>query len=470
MKCSVSRNNRPSADHRIPALFLALAVTLICSTALNANETTKKPNVVFILFDDLGYGEPTAFRAESEFKMPNLDKLAREGMRFTDAHTPSAVCTPTRYGLLTGRYPMRIGQYGVLKTYSPPIIDKDRLTVGRFLQQNGYHTAAIGKWHLGMNWPGAVKAKETVNPPLGSVATDGPTTRGFDYFCGYTHSGNIGMVVEQDKVSAQLEPSRVQPYLAEKAIRYIDERANKAEPFFLYLPICTPHLPIVPAEDFLGKSDAKEYVDWLYQGDWVVGQVLDALERNRLFSDTLVIVTSDNGAAKRIYQPLRNCKTSIYEGGHRVPFFARWPGNIKAGAVCNETICLTDLLATCADLLDVKLPPNAAEDSFSILPALKGVSKAPIREATIHQSLAGDLAIRQGPWKLIFLKNGDQELYNLKEDLSESQDMANEHPQVVEALAQLMQKYIANGRSTPGDIQKNAVEIRLGKAAKKSRR
>jgi arylsulfatase A-like enzyme len=262
----------------------------------------------------------------------------------------------------------------------------------------------------------------------------------------------------------------VQPYLAEKAIRYIDERANKAEPFFLYLPICTPHLPIVPAEDFLGKSDAKEYGDWLYQGDWVVGQVLDALERNRLFSDTLVIVTSDNGAAKRIYQPLRNCKTSIYEGGHRVPFFARWPGNIKAGAVCNETICLTDLLATCADLLDVKLPPNAAEDSFSILPALKGVSKAPIREATIHQSLAGDLAIRQGPWKLIFLKNGDQELYNLKEDLSESQDMANEHPQVVEALAQLMQKYIANGRSTPGDIQKNAVEIRLGKAAKKSRR
>ncbi|MFM8573142.1 MAG: sulfatase-like hydrolase/transferase, partial [Pirellula sp.] len=337
------------------------------------------------------------------------------------------------------------------------------------LQQNGYHTAAIGKWHLGMNWPGANKTKDNVNPPIGAAASDGPTTRGFDYFCGYTHSGNIGMIVEQDKVSVQLETTEVQPYLAQKAIEFINQRAKSSDPFFLYLPICTPHLPIVPADEFLGKSGAKEYGDWLYQGDWVVGQVLESLDRNQLADNTLVIVTSDNGAAKRIYSPLRNCKTSIYEGGHRVPFYARWPGKIKAHTVCNETICLTDLLATFAEILNVKLPPNAAEDSFSILPVLHGESKTPIREATVHQSHAGDLAIRKGPWKLIFLKNGEQELYNLKDDLSEVKNLAEQLPDVVDELAKLMRNYMENGRSTPGDAQKNDVVIKLAKTANKNK-
>jgi len=432
-----------------------------------ADQARHKPNIVFVLFDDMGYGEPPCFRAKSEFKMPTLDRLAKEGMRFTDAHTPSAVCTPTRYGLLTGRYPMRIGQYGVLKTYSAPIIEKDRLTVGGFLQQHGYHTAAIGKWHLGMNWPGTNKANDKDNPPLGTAAADGPTTRGFDFFCGYTHSGNLGMVVEQDKVAVNLEPSAVQPHLAKKAVAYIDERARGGEPFFLYLPICTPHLPIVPAKEFLGKSGAKEYGDWLYEGDWVTGQVLEALERHNLAVNTLVIVTSDNGAAKRVYEPLRDCKTSIYEGGHRVPFLARWPGKIKAGAVCDDTICLTDLLATCAELLGTRLPANAGEDSFSILPDLLGTAEGPVREATIHQSHTGDLAIRQGPWKLIFLKNGRKELYNLKDDLSETRDLAKTNVDEVERLTKLMQQYLASGRSTPGDSLENAVEIKLGVPVKK---
>ena len=458
-----------------PRSVTALAVQMVLSFfggqpgVSAADQAYHKPNIVFILFDDMGYGEPPCYRAKSEFKMPTLDRLAKEGMRFTDAHTPSAVCTPTRYGLLTGRYPMRIGQYGVLKTYSAPIIDIERLTVGSFLKQNGYHTAAIGKWHLGMNWPGGAKAKETDNPLVGTAAADGPTTRGFDYFCGYTHSGNLGMVVEQDKVAINLEPSAVQPHLAKKAVGYIDERAKAGGPFFLYLPICTPHLPIVPAKEFLGKSGAKEYGDWLYEGDWVTGQVLEALARNKLADNTLVIVTSDNGAAKKVYEPLRDCKRSIYEGGHRVPFIARWPGKIKAGAVCDDTICHTDLLATCADLLGAKLPANAAEDSFSILPDLLATAKSPVREATVHQSHTGDLAIRQGPWKLIFLKTGGKELYNLKDDLSETRDLAKTHSDEVDRLTKLMQQYIGDGRSTPGDAQKNAVAIKLGQPAKKSK-
>lgn len=451
---------------------VTLSLLLVLATAggrpaAAGEKVAGKPNVVFILFDDMGYGEPPCYRGKSEFKMPNLDRVAREGMRFTDAHTAAAVCTPTRYGLLTGRYPMRVGQYGVLKTYSPPIIEKDRLTVGGLYKQHGYHTAAIGKWHLGMNWPGANKAKEKDNPPPGTAASDGPTTRGFDYFCGYTHSGNLGMVVEQDRVAANLEPSAVQPHLAKKAVAYIDERAKAGGPFFLYLPICTPHLPVVPAAEFLGKSGAKEYGDWLYEGDWVTGQVLDALDRHKLADNTLVIVTSDNGAAKRVYEPLRECKTSIYEGGHRVPFLARWPGKIKAGSACDDTICLNDLLATSADVLGVKLPPNAGEDSFSILPDLLGTATGPVREATVHQSHTGDLAIRQGPWKLVFLKTGKKELYNLKDDIGETRDLAGTNADVVERLTKLMRQYVTNGRSTPGEAQKNAVEIKLGVPAKK---
>src|SRR3984957_14970748 len=325
-------------------VFLSASTSVPGQPALFAAGMSKgSPNIVFVLFDDMGYGQPGCYRANSEFKMPTLDRLAREGKRFTDAHTASAVCTPTRYGLLTGRYTMRIGQYGVLTTYSPPIIEKDRLTVGGLLKQHHYRTAAIGKWHLGMNWPEAQKAIEGDNQPVGAVATNGPTTRGFDYFCGYTHSTNLGMIVEQDRVAVNLNRDAVQPFLARKAVTYIDEQARQGGPFFLYLALCTPHLPIVPAKEFVGKSGTNRYGDWLYEGDCVTGQILDALQRNKLADNTLVIVTSDNGAAKRVYEPLRDCKGSIYEGGHRVPFFAQWPGKIKAGSVCDKTICLNDL-------------------------------------------------------------------------------------------------------------------------------
>jgi len=443
-------------------LQLLLGAILFFSNASSAADRPAHPNIVFILFDDLGYGEPPSYRADSPFKMPALDRLAREGMRFTDAHSASAVCTPTRYGVLTGRYPMRIGQFGVLGTFSPPIIERDRLTVGAMLQKQGYHTAAIGKWHLGMNWEGTSAVRNPKDSlPAGSMATDGPTTRGFDYFCGFTHAANIGMVIEQAQVLTNLAAVAVQPFLAQRTVAYIEERAKAGGPFFLYVPLCTPHMPHVPAADFQGKSGTDNYGDWMLQGDAVVGQILATLERHQLASNTLVIVTSDNGAEHRRYPPLRESKRSIYEGGHRVPFVARWPGKIKAGTICPDVICLTDLMATAAEITGAKLPANAAEDSVSILPDLLGTARAPVREATVHQSIAGDLAIRQGPWKLIFKKNGVRELYNLTEDLSETSNVITNQADISERLAKLMQSYLTNGRSTPGLPQKNPHDIQL---------
>ena len=434
--------------------YILAASLLVFSAALRAaDEPKQKPNIIFVLFDDMGYGQPKSYREGTEFKTPNIDRLATEGMRFTDAHSAASVCTPTRYGILTGRYPSRIGQYGVLTTYSPPIIPKTRLTVASLLQQNGYDTACIGKWHLGMDWGGKPGNEKTI--PVGTQLKQSPNAAGFDTFYGFTHARNIGKVIEQDKVAANAEEVETQPLLAKKTVEFLSNPARKEKPFFLYLPLCPPHTPIVPAPEFVGKSGAKEYGDWLYQGDWVLGQVLEALEKQELDGNTLIIVSSDNGAAGRSYAPLRGAKTSIYEGGHRVPFLARWPGKVKTGAVCDDTICLNDLMATCAEIIGAKLPDNAGEDSVSILPDLLGIAKGPVRVATIHQSPGRDLAIRQGPWKLIFQMGGERELYNLQTDIGEKSNAAAANPEVVEKLTELMKKYIADGRSTVGAAQKN---------------
>ena len=448
-----------------PALLIALLLAPLA--ALHAAAAPPRPNIIFVLFDDMGYGQPKCYREATEFKTPNLDRLAREGMRFTDAHSAASVCTPTRYGVLTGRYPSRIGQFGVLTTYSKPIIPKTRLTVAALLKQNGYDTACIGKWHLGMDWGGQPGTEKTI--PVGTQLVTGPNAAGFDYFYGYTHARNIGTVIEQDKVEANVEEVETQPRLAKKLVAFLDQPARKEKPFFLYLPLCPPHTPIVPAPEFVGKSgtQGKEsaYGDWMFQGDWVLGQVLAALERQKLADNTLIIVSSDNGAAGRPYAPLRGAKTSIYEGGHREPFVARWPGKIKAGAVCSDTICLNDLMATCAETIGAKIPDNAGEDSVSILPDLLGTAQGPVREATVHQSPHGDLAIRQGPWKLIFLKGGGRELYNLQNDVSETKDVLAANPEVAAKLTALMQKYIADGRSTLGAPQKNDAAMSVDGAA-----
>ena len=431
----------------------------------------QNPNIIFIMADDMGYSDVGCYNPQSKIPTPNMDRLAHEGMRFTDAHSAAANCTPTRYGVLTGRYPCRIGQFGVLKTYSAPIIPKTRLTVASFLKGQGYQTARIGKWHLGMKWvdgkPGTEKQL-----PIGAQLTDGPNALGFDYFYGFTHARNIGSIIEQDRVVANVKGVENQPLMIKQALQYIEERSREKKPFFLYFPMCPPHSPIVPAAEFVGKSGmaGKEgkYADWVYQGDHMLGQIMDALKRAGQEKDTLLIATGDNGAARRPYPPLREANSSIYEGGHREPFVARWPGKIKAGSLNHDVICLNDLFATCTDILGADLPPDAAEDSVSILPGLLGKATNPMREATINQAPAG-LAIRQGPWKLIMYRNGKRELYNLKDDVSETKDVSRANTEVAGRLEKLMQSYIDRGRSTPGPVQKNEFELPFGKSAAKKR-
>lgn len=453
----------------IAIIFLAL-LALFCGHLTAA----EKPNIVFVLFDDLGYGQPKCYREDTKLKTPNIDRLAAEGMRFTDAHSAASVCTPTRYGVITGRYPSRIGQFGVLTTFNPPIIPKSRLTVASLLKQNGYETACIGKWHLGMEWDGKPGNEKTI--PVGAKLLSSPNAVGFDYFYGFTHARNIGNIIEQDRVVENVTEEENQPRMIAKAVQWIEQR-KADQPFFLYFPMCPPHTPIAPSPEFIGKSGAEDevkkdpkYGDWIYQGDHMLGQLLDALKKQGLDENTLVIATADNGASGRAYAPLRASKTSIYEGGHRVPFLARWPGKIQPGSVCDDTICLNDFMATCAEIVEAKLPAQAGEDSVSILPDLLGTAKAPVREATIHQSMAGDLAIRQGPWKLIFSKNGTRELYSLQADLGETKNVLAEHPEVSAQLTALMQRYIDNGRSTPGEAQKNEFALSLPDGSPKKKK
>lgn len=435
-------------------VLAALLLVLAATTAVCAGP---HPSIVFVLFDDMGYGEPGCYRPTSKLKTPRLDALAADGMRFTDAHSASAVCTPTRYGLLTGRYPARIGQYGVLTTFAPPLIPASRLTVPSFLKSHGYQTACIGKWHLGLTWQDGTQRK--VRVPIGSRITSGPNQLGFDYFYGFTHARNIETIIEQDRVVEHVAAVENQPRMVAKAVAWLEQR-EAGTPFFLYFPMCPPHTPVVPAPEFAGRSEAVDevgkdpnYGDWVYQGDHMLGQLLDALERKGLADDTLVIVAADNGAASRAYPPLRGRKAQIHEGGHRVPFVARWPGRIAPGTVSDQTICLNDLLATCAEILGETLPGDAGEDSVSILPALLGTAEKPLREASIHQSADRDLAIRHGTWKLVFSERKVSALYDLATDLGETRDVAGDHPQVVEQLTALIKRFIADGRSTPGARQ-----------------
>jgi hypothetical protein len=319
-----------------------------------------------------------------------------------------------------------------------------------------------------MDWVDA-KAGNEKEVPIGAKMTGGPNALGFDYFCGFTHARNIGTVIEQDHVIAHVEPVENQPLLAKKTVEWLDHR-KAGEPFFLYYPLGIPHEPIMPSDEFAGKSGAKDvvkndpkYGDWLYQGDAYLGKILEALERNHLAENTLIIVTSDNGAEHRAYAPLRESKRSIYEGGHRVPFIARWPGKVKPGSLNDHTVCLNDLMATAAEITGAKIPDNAGEDSVSLISELLGTKTSATREATVLQSASGDLAIRQGPWKMIFLKNGTRELYNLQADLSETKDVLAANTEVSAKLTSIIRGYIVNGRSTAGPAQKNDFDLSINK-------
>lgn len=472
------------------------------------------PNIVYILADDLGYGDVQALNPRrGKIPTPRLDRLASQGMVFTDAHSGSAVCTPTRYGLLTGRYAWRTHlQRGVLDgTDDPPLIAAGRLTVPALLKAHGYATAALGKWHLGFDSvrpagaPGAAtgKGKKAESGlPAGSLVVEGPITRGFDYFWGCSNARTMSGLIENDKVVENIEPSTMLPRLSKRAAAYVAEHAAAAKagkPFFLYLPLTSPHTPILPTGQWQGKSGLGDYGDFVMQTDAVVGEVLDALDNHGLAENTLVVFTSDNGcspAAKTekleeqghyASAQFRGYKADIWEGGHRVPFLVRWPGKVMAGTHSSQVICHTDLMATCAEILGVKLPDNAGEDSVSILPALLATDSMPLREAVVHHSIEGKFAIRQGTWKLALCPGsggwgmpGDAnaieqglpsvQLYNLDTDNAETKNVQADNSTRVTELTKLLERYVEQGRSTPGQEQANDTEISIIKVINKKAR
>ncbi len=470
-----------------------------------------KPNLVYILADDMGYGDVSCLNASSKIHTRHLDRMAAGGMVFEDAHATSAVCSPSRYGILTGRDNWRSSlKRGVLQGWSRHLIEPGRMTVASLLKDHGYHTAFIGKWHLGWDW--ATTDGEPAhegNVDFTKPVANGPNCYGFDY--SYGHCGSLDMApyvyVENGDITAQpdritanpdsfamwrkgptgadFQHEDVLPNFTRRGVKYIEERAATGQPFFLYLPIPAPHTPILPTPEFLGKSGTNVYGDFCLQVDDTVGQIMAALERAGVADNTILIFTADNGCSPRAdfeglaelgHNPshvFRGHKADIYEGGHRIPLIVRWPEAIQPGSVCRETTCLVDLLATCADIVGAELPENAGEDSVSNLPVWQGESlDTSLREATVHHSVNGSFSIRKGRWKLEMCPGSGGwssprpgaeceglppiQLYDLDADVGERRNVQDEHPEVVEKLEALLTRYVADGRSTPGEKQDNA--------------
>ena len=462
------------------------------------------PNIVFILADDMGYGDLSCLNEDSLIETPHMDRLAREGMHFTDAHAASSVCTPSRYSILTGRHAWRGKlQRGVLGPLEAPLIEADVLTLPQFLRSQGYHTTCVGKWHLGMRWPfrrprhtagldwngqAIVEAAQDID--YAQPIADGPTDRGFDAYFGVdvpnfppycfidgdrtvgqpgrlkpdSLYGTPGPMVEGWSLEAIL------PELTRRAVTTIAERAKAGQPFFLYFPLTAPHTPIAPTAEFRGKSRAGIYGDFVMQVDDTVGQIREALAMHGLAEQTLLIVSSDNGSPGRNgsleapgtvvdmfgHNPswiLRGMKADTWDGGHRIPLIAHWPGKIAAGSRCSELVCLMDLMATCAALLGVDLPPTCAEDSFNLLPYLLGQPyAAPLRQELVHQGVRGLYGVRQGRWKLIMgqgsggfspdpkttIYDPPGQLYDMQADLREQHNQYFQHPEIVARLTHLL--------------------------------
>ena len=514
----------------LPWLLAVLSIAVV--------RAAEKPNMIFILADDLGIGDVRCFNPEGKIATPSMDRLAAGGMKFTDAHTPSAVCTPTRYGVLTGRYNWRTKlQSGVLGGLSPRLIEQGRLTVAQMLMDQGYATACVGKWHLGMDWAkheGKAVEELSIETPEQVWSVDftkpianGPNAVGFDYYFGiaasldmvpYTFIENdhvtkvptkeVGFPMMTDRENGGMtrkgpaaegfEAVDVLPTLAGVASEWITTAAKNGRPFFLYLPLNAPHTPINPLPEWKGKSGLNAYGDYVMQVDAAVGKVLAALEESGAAKNTLVVLTSDNGCSPQAkfdelrakgHDPsagFRGHKADIFEGGHRVPFIVRWPGKVMAGGSSADIVCLTDFMATAAEITGVKSPANAAEDSVSFLPALLG-KEGPKRTTLVSHSINGSFAIREGNMKLCLCpgsggwsapKPGSpaakdlppDQLFDLAADRAETKNLAAEKPETVKRLGELLDKYVADGRSTPGQPQKNAVEIKLRKKAKAAKK
>ena len=484
--------------------------------------TRTGPNLIYILADDMGYGDLGCNNPDSKIPTPNLDRLAAQGMRFTDAHAGSSICTPSRYSVLTGRYAWRSRlKHGIVWEWDGPLIEPDRPTVASMLRGQGYRTACLGKWHLGWDWPtlDGTRPNETLSfgerdldgrRELGLTNIDytkripgGPLDCGFDSYFGVdvpnfapytwfdddrltdapteekpaTMYGNPGLAAAGWKLE------RMIPEFTRRAVELIEAQSAVPEgdepaPYFLYFPLTSPHSPIVPNEEFHGRSGAGRYGDFVCEVDWVVGQIMDALERTGARDNTLLVFTSDNGPEDRtlddegVYErarqrrhysmgQLRGVKRDAWEAGHRVPFVASWPASIPQGSRCDQLIGLGDLMATCAEITGIELPEGAGEDSVSILPLLRGDTDTPVREFAIHHSGSGKFAVRKGDWVFIDAPSGDDgdrepdwfkaergytphvhpgELFNVGDDLSERRNLYGEHPEIVEELSEILRR------------------------------
>jgi arylsulfatase A-like enzyme len=508
------------------AAATATASALLSGTA-GAGEL---PNIVFVLADDLGYGDIGCYNPESKVPTPNVDRLAREGMLFTDAHAPSTVCTPSRYSLLTGRMAFRNGQRGVFCGVGGPcLIEEGRLTLPQMLREKGYATALFGKWHVGMTFfdkqgerirGGGVDAVRRVD--FSRAIPDAPVHRGFDRFFGTVCCPTTDWLyafVDGDRIPVPptklLDKSRLpkHPYANDcrrgmvapdfdhqevdmlflrKSLEFIDDhvKSSPEKPFFLLHSTQAVHLPSLAGKDFRGRTDSGPHGDFIFEFDHVVGELMKSLEEHGIADNTLIIVSSDNGpevptviAMRRDHKhdgarPWRGVKRDNWEGGHRIPMIARWPGKVEAGSRTDETVCLTDTMATCAAVVGAKLPNDAAEDSFDMLPVLLGVrgreGDEPIRRYTLHQTITLAKGIRRGKWKYLDHKgsggnnyerggawgmkqyalperapDAPGQLYDLDADPGETTNLYFDHPEIAKELKSQLDEYVESGRSAP---------------------
>ena len=511
------RLRRPFAAPPLPvALGLALALAPALATGCGGasassdsgppgppgtpNGRAHPPHIVVVLADDLGFGDPQCYNPDSKVATPHLDRLAAEGMLFTDAHSPSAVCSPTRYGLLTGRYCWRSPlQREVVSHFDPLLIEPETLTLPELLKRAGYATACIGKWHLGIGaqQPGDYSEPDRDERPHRTDYTrplePGPRSCGFDFFYGSTGKPGLFLFDEQasdEEVLAswfienekllvgeldEWRQSEVGPILTRRAVRWIEEsHAEEPDrPLFLYFAPTAVHEPLHPAKFVRGTSAAGKYGDFVAELDWSVGEILSALERAGIADDTLVLFTSDNGAARGTQKlietkghhanaGLRGWKRDIWEGGHRVPFLVRWPGQVRPGARSDALVCLTDLMATFAPIAGVELSPDDGVDSFDLGPLLTGDGTGSAREEVVLHSSAGEFALRSGEWKLIDCRgpgtqvrgpgaqlrsDGDEEaeggppgqLYDLAADPGERRNLYAKRPEVVQRMTRRLE-------------------------------
>lgn len=493
-----------------------LLLTALLPSAVSAHPDDS-PNIIYILADDMGYGDVSALNPKCKVRTRHIDSLAAQGISFTDAHTSSSVSTPSRYSILTGRYNWRSSlQSGVNWSYSPALIEPDRLTVAGLLRSNGYHTACIGKWHLGLGWSYKTDAPEQVDFSL--PLTAGPNDNGFEYSYimpasldippyVYIENGRVTAPVtdtidgrngyafwRRGPIAEDFDIAKTLDHFTDKAVDYIRTHAADGQPFFLYFPLTAPHTPIIPSDDFAGKSGIGPYGDFLLHVDDVVGRVTAAVREAGIERNTLIVFTSDNGCSPSAnYKNLkthghnpsyiyRGTKADIYDGGHRIPYIFRYPALIEPGSRSDAPVCLTGFMATCADLLGIRLPDNAGEDSYSHLAILRGKERRADRNRLlVHHSIDGYFAIRQGPWKLNVCPGsggwsapvpGDEspnaprmQLFDMALAPDEPAE-ANRYVPGERRAARMLRKLgraIAEGRTTPGAPQANDVPVALYK-------